>query len=627
MKKASLVIKEIQEGSYNDILKVVYIDENRIEKQPQRYVEAIEKFISLYGDQEIEIYSTPGRSEVSGNHTDHQNGEVLAAAINLDIIAVVSKNDVVKVLSDDYDLKPISLDDLSKNENEVGTSEGLMRGVLARFKELGYDIGGFNGYMTSDVLQGSGLSSSAAFEVMIGTILSGLYNEMKVDPVVIGQVGQYSENVYFGKPCGLMDQSACSVGSLIHIDFKDNSKPVVEKVDVEFSSFKHSLCIVDVHASHADLTDDYAAVPYEMKKVAQFFGKEVLREVDEKDFYNQLVEVRKEVGDRAILRAIHLFNENKRVEKAVSSLKNNDFDTFRQVIKNSGDSSYKYLQNVYSNKYPDNQAVSLALALSEGILENHGVCRVHGGGFAGTIQAFVEDEYVDHYKEEKYAQNQRECWYEIYEYMKLLISNNGKSKELGEDYIINVPKAEAAAYLEWILWRAFLAIDHIVNKPYDARGFNVDQDYLPIGTAPGGKPDMIFEFDDYVIVVEVTLSTNSRQEAMEGEPVRRHVADLVQKYKKPVYGLFVANKIDSNTAETFRMGVWYTTQDERLELHIVPLTLTQFSEYFKFIFTENFAEPQKIVDLMCNCENYRKICEGPEWKKCINEVVQIMTKG
>ena len=337
---------------------------------------------------------------MSGNHTDHQNGEVLAAAINLDIIAVVSKNDVVKVLSDDYDLKPISLDDLSKNENEVGTSEGLMRGVLARFKELGYKIGGFNGYMTSDVLQGSGLSSSAAFEVMIGTILSGLYNEMKVDPVVIGQVGQYSENVYFGKPCGLMDQSACSVGSLIHIDFKDNSKPVVEKVDVEFSSFKHSLCIVDVHASHADLTDDYAAVPYEMKKVAQFFGKEVLREVDEKDFYNQLVEVRKEVGDRAILRAIHLFNENKRVEKAVSSLKNNDFDTFKQVIKDSGDSSYKYLQNVYSNKYPDNQAVSLALALSEGILENHGVCRVHGGGFAGTIQAFVEDEYVDHYKEE-----------------------------------------------------------------------------------------------------------------------------------------------------------------------------------------------------------------------------------
>ena len=201
---------------------------------------------------------------------------------------------------------------------------------------------------------------------------------------------------------------------------------------------------------------------------------------------------------------------------------------------------------------------------------------------------------IDHYKEEKYAQNQRECWYEIYEYMKLLISNNGKSKELGEDYIINVPKSRSRSIFGMdFCGELFLAIDHIVNKPYDARGFNVDQDYLPIGTAPGGKPDMIFEFDDYVIVVEVTLSTNSRQEAMEGEPVRRHVADLVQKYKKPVYGLFVANKIDSNTAETFRMGVWYTTQDERLELHIVPLTLTQFSEYFKFIFYRKILRNRK----------------------------------
>ena len=398
MKKASLVIKEIQEGSYNDILKVVYIDENRIEKQPQRYVEAIEKFISLYGDQEIEIYSTPGRSEVSGNHTDHQNGEVLAAAINLDIIAVVSKNDVVKVLSDDYDLKPISLDDLSKNENEVGTSEGLMRGVLARFKELGYDIGGFNGYMTSDVLQGSGLSSSAAFEVMIGTILSGLYNEMKVDPVVIGQVGQYSENVYFGKPCGLMDQSACSVGSLIHIDFKDNSKPVVEKVDVEFSSFKHSLCIVDVHASHADLTDDYAAIPYEMKKVANYFNQEALREVDKDDFYLNLPKIREILGDRAVLRAMHLFEENKRVDQQVKALEEGNFDTFKKLIKESGDSSFKYLQNVYSSHDLTNQSVSIGLAISDISLGDKGVSRVHGGGFAGTIQAFVPNDIVSMYK-------------------------------------------------------------------------------------------------------------------------------------------------------------------------------------------------------------------------------------
>lgn len=398
MKKASLVIKEIQEGTYNDVLKEVYIDESRIEKQPQRYVAAIEKFISLYGDQEIEIYSTPGRSEVSGNHTDHQNGEVLAAAINLDIIAVVSKNDVVKVLSDDYDLKPISLDDLSKKEDEVGTSEGLMRGVLARFKELGYAIGGFNGYMTSDVLQGSGLSSSAAFEVMIGTILSGLYNEMKVDPVVIGQVGQYSENVYFGKPCGLMDQSACSVGSLIHIDFKDNSKPVVEKVDVEFSSFKHSLCIVDVHASHADLTDDYAAIPYEMKKVANYFNQEALREVDKDEFYLNLPKIREILGDRAVLRAMHLFEENKRVDQQVKALEEGDFDTFKKLIKESGDSSFKYLQNVYSSHDLTNQSVSIGLAISDISLGDKGVSRVHGGGFAGTIQAFVPNDIVSMYK-------------------------------------------------------------------------------------------------------------------------------------------------------------------------------------------------------------------------------------
>ena len=398
MKKASLVIKEIQEGTYNDVLKEVYIDESRIEKQPQRYVAAIEKFISLYGDQEIEIYSTPGRSEVSGNHTDHQNGEVLAAAINLDIIAVVSKNDVVKVLSDDYDLKPISLDDLSKKEDEVGTSEGLMRGVLARFKELGYAIGGFNGYMTSDVLQGSGLSSSAAFEVMIGTILSGLYNEMKVDPVVIGQVGQYSENVYFGKPCGLMDQSACSVGSLIHIDFKDNSNPVVEKIDNDFSQYGYSLCIVDVHASHADLTPDYAAIPSEMKEVAAYFGKKFLREVSEEGFIKEISNIRHSIGDRAVARALHYFEEDKRVEKITKALKDNDFETFKACIKSSGDSSFKYLQNIYSNNDINNQAVTIALGLSELFLEGHGVSRVHGGGFAGTIQAFVENNYVQEYK-------------------------------------------------------------------------------------------------------------------------------------------------------------------------------------------------------------------------------------
>lgn len=405
MKKASLIIQDIQNNVYNDTFLDIYVDQEQLEHQKSRYVQAIEKFIDLYGDQEVSIYSTPGRSEVCGNHTDHQHGEVLAAAINLDIIAVVAKDDTkIKILSDDYDIEAIHIDDLTLRENEKESSEGLIRGILARFQQLQHKIGGFVGYMTSDVLQGSGLSSSAAFEVMIGTILSGMYNDMKVDPVTIAKIGQYSENVYFGKPCGLMDQCACSVGSLIHIDFKDNENPIVEKINVDFPRFHHSLCIVDVHASHADLTEDYASIPEELKEVDHFFHQEYLRDVDEKEFYEHLTEVREAVNDRAVLRAIHVFKENNRVQQAVQSLKQEDFDTFKTIVKASGESSFKYLQNIYSNHYVGQQAVSLALALSENLLGAHGVCRVHGGGFAGTIQAFVEDDYVEAYKQgiEKY---------------------------------------------------------------------------------------------------------------------------------------------------------------------------------------------------------------------------------
>ena len=405
MKKASLIIQDIQNNVYNDTFLDIYVDQEQLEHQKSRYVQAIEKFIDLYGDQEVSIYSTPGRSEVCGNHTDHQHGEVLAAAINLDIIAVVAKDDTkIKILSDDYDIEAIHIDDLTLRENEKESSEGLIRGILARFQQLQHKIGGFVGYMTSDVLQGSGLSSSAAFEVMIGTILSGMYNDMKVDPVTIAKIGQYSENVYFGKPCGLMDQCACSVGSLIHIDFKDNENPIVEKINVDFPRFHHSLCIVDVHASHADLTEDYASIPEELKEVDHFFHQEYLRDVDEKEFYEHLTEVREAVNDRAVLRAIHVFKENKRVQQAVQSLKQEDFDTFKTIVKASGESSFKYLQNIYSNHYVGQQAVSLALALSENLIGAHGVCRVHGGGFAGTIQAFVEDDYVEAYKQgiEKY---------------------------------------------------------------------------------------------------------------------------------------------------------------------------------------------------------------------------------
>ena len=355
----------------------------------------------MYGDTDVEIYSAPGRSEVGGNHTDHQHGCVLAAAVNLDAIAVVGRVDnKIKVLSDEFDIAPINLEDLEIKKAEEGTSEALIRGVCARLKELGYNVGGFNAFITSDVLMGAGLSSSAAFETIIGTIISGLYNDMTIDPVVIAQVGQYAENVYFGKPCGLMDQCASSVGSLINIDFNDVAKPIVNKVDVDFSKFGHSLCIVDTKGSHADLTDEYAAIPMEMKKVANYFGKEFLREVDEEDFFNDIAGARKACQDRAVLRAIHLFEENKRVDQEVKALNNSDFETFKKVVKESGDSSYKFLQNVYANCDVQNQSVSIGLAMSEKIIGRNGVCRVHGGGFAGTIQAFVKDEFVTAYKTE-----------------------------------------------------------------------------------------------------------------------------------------------------------------------------------------------------------------------------------
>lgn len=401
MIKATILVEELNNKKYDELLNDIYVDTNLLDYQRERYVKAINKYVSLYGDTDVEIYSAPGRSEVGGNHTDHQHGCVLAAAVNLDAIAVVGRVDnKIKVLSDDFDIAPINLEDLEIKKAEEGTSEALIRGVCARLKELGYNVGGFNAFITSDVLMGAGLSSSAAFETIIGTIISSLYNDMTIDPVVIAQVGQYAENVYFGKPCGLMDQCASSVGSLINIDFNDVAKPIVNKVDVDFSKFGHSLCIVDTKGSHADLTDEYAAIPMEMKKVANYFGKEFLREVDEEDFFNDIAGARKACQDRAVLRAIHLFEENKRVDQEVKALNNSDFETFKKVVKESGDSSYKFLQNVYANCDVQNQSVSIGLAMSEKIIGRNGVCRVHGGGFAGTIQAFVKDEFVTAYKTE-----------------------------------------------------------------------------------------------------------------------------------------------------------------------------------------------------------------------------------
>ena len=399
MKNTVELKKQFVKGEYDNLLTDIYLDENKIEYQRERYVKAIEKFEALYGEADVEIYSAPGRSEVSGNHTDHQHGEVLAASINLDAIAIVKKNDVVRVVSDNYDMITISLDDIEKKDEEEGTTISLIKGVLAGLKKRGNAIGGFDAYITSDVLIGAGLSSSAAFETVIGTIVSGLYNDMKVSAVDIAIIGQYAENVYFGKPCGLMDQMACSVGSLVHIDFADKENPIIDPVSVDFDKFGYSLCITDTKGSHADLTHEYAAVPAEMRAVAAVLGKEVLHGTALKDLLKNADEIREKAGDRAFLRAIHFVTENVRVQNAVAALRAEDFDGFLKMIKASGDSSYKYLQNVYTNQDVQHQNVSVALAVSDTILGSNGVCRVHGGGFAGTIQAFVKNEAVKEYKE------------------------------------------------------------------------------------------------------------------------------------------------------------------------------------------------------------------------------------
>lgn len=407
MKQVTQIINEVKAGQFKELLKDIYVDESMIAYQEERYVKAMESYIDLYGEQEVEIYSAAGRSEVGGNHTDHQRGRVLAASINLDAVAIVNKNDdgAIRIVSaikagDSYKDMTIELNafDMNLREEEKETSFALVRGVLKGLKDRGYEIGGFNAYITSDVFVGSGLSSSAAFEVIIGTILDGLYNDMKVNMVEIAQIGQFAENVYFGKPSGLLDQMACAIGGLITIDFKDNANPVVNKVDVDFEAKGYSLCIVDTKGSHDDLTDEYAAVPYEVKKVAEFFGKDVLREVDEAEFMANIPALREKLGDRAILRALHFFGDNARVADQVAALANGEFDKFLGMIKASGDSSYKYLQNVYTTKDVQAQNVSIALAISEKVLGDNGVCRVHGGGFAGTIQAFVKNEFVPTYK-------------------------------------------------------------------------------------------------------------------------------------------------------------------------------------------------------------------------------------
>jgi len=342
-------------------------------------------------------FSAPGRTEIGGNHTDHQHGCVLAGAVNLETTAdvVLNGSHLIRVESEGYAPVEIDLGDLSVHENEKNTTAALIRGVAAAFAQRGAVLQGFDAKVRSTVLPGSGLSSSAAFEVLIGTVCNELFFEKRLSAVEIAQIGQWAENVYFGKPCGLMDQTASSVGGMVYIDFCDPKNPLVEQLDFDFSQTGHALCIIDSGADHADLTEEYAAIPAELKQISAYFCKEVLRDIPEEQFFAHLPRLRKQVPDRAILRAIHFYQENRRVQAQAEALRQKDFDTFLQLVRESGRSSWMYLQNITPTGAINRQDVAVALALCDTLLGNRGAFRIHGGGFAGTVQAFVPTELLE----------------------------------------------------------------------------------------------------------------------------------------------------------------------------------------------------------------------------------------
>ena len=398
--------KQIQEGVYDAAFSALYGSEPAtLAAQRERYSTLVDRFAEEYGaDREVRLYSAPGRTEIGGTHTDHNNGVVMAAAVNLDVVAVVSPNEdnVVRVKSYGFDkIDDVDLSILTPQKREMEHSAGLIRGVAAGFVEAGGKVGGFDAYTTSDVLRGSGLSSSAAFEVCMGAIFRGEYNDNdmeKFSQVKIAQIGQYAENVFFGKPCGLMDQTACAVGSAITIDFKDTANPVVGTAKFDLATHNFALCISDTKGSHADLTDDYAAIRREMESVAEQFGKPVLREVDEQEFLKAIPSLRRKVGDRAVVRAIHFYNDCRRAADLCAAIRDDRFEEFLQLVIEGGHSSFEFNQNAYSIKNPQEQGVPLALAISQKVLKGRGAWRLQGGGFAGTIQAFVPMDLLEEYR-------------------------------------------------------------------------------------------------------------------------------------------------------------------------------------------------------------------------------------
>ena len=392
----------LAQGAFDSRLAEVYGAE-AVAAQKTRYAAAMDAFSLLYGaDRDVSLFSVSGRSELSGNHTDHNHGCVVAASINLDIIAVASANqdNVIRVKSEGFSMDEVDITAYHTPDPEkFATSASIIAGMSAQFAQNGLCTGGFDAYTTSDVLKGSGISSSAAFEDMIGNILNHLYNNGCVDNVEIAKMSQKAENQFFGKPCGLMDQVACAHGGIVAIDFADPAKPIIRGVPFDITAAGYALCIVNTGGNHADLTDDYASIPAEMKSVAAYFGKKVLREVDEADVIAAIPALRKQLGDRAVLRALHFFAENKRVLAQTEALLSDDLDAFLSHVCASGQSSFCYLQNIYTTKAPDEQGLSLALCLAERVLAGKSAAwRVHGGGFAGTIQAFVPVALVEQFR-------------------------------------------------------------------------------------------------------------------------------------------------------------------------------------------------------------------------------------
>lgn len=390
------MVKKIKEGGLDEQLDVLYREHC---VSAERYTRLCQKFQKYYGDGEVRLFSAPGRTELGGNHTDHEHGRVLAASVSTDIIACVelTGDNRVCVKSENYNENIVELSDLSPRKDENGTSNAIIRGICAEMKKRGYNIGGFKAYTVSDVPKGSGLSSSAAFEVLVITVMDICFNGGVISPLEKAAIGQYAESAYFGKPCGMLDQAACASGGAVFIDFKNPRKPYSEKIDFDFESSGYTVFTVNTGGNHSGLTADYAAVNDECRAVARALGKEYLRDVDENEFYRSIAALRVKCGDRAILRAMHIFDDDKRAEEQKNCLKKDDFAGYLKLVRESGDSSQKLLQNLYSISCPEQQGIPLAIALFDKTVGNDGAARVHGGGFAGTAQCYVPKAKADEF--------------------------------------------------------------------------------------------------------------------------------------------------------------------------------------------------------------------------------------